>query len=147
SLVGLTESLRWIRTIESPAGGKPVKSTVPLLKLEASVRDIHVKWADASLFPETEDRKSPWVLRLKKLAGSKAVKIELAFHISENLDRLRDNLKASLFSALVQRENGDWSIPLQFVRKDATHTVFVGFHGENVRRIDSLDDKDGSVSV
>jgi hypothetical protein len=147
SLVGLVEGLRWIKTVESPVRDESVKSAVPLLKLEASFRDVPLQWPSASIFPQSEETKTPLALRLKSLAGPKALNIELSLHVFEKLEQLRDSLKTSVFSALEQKQNGEWAIPLEFVSNKPTHTTFVGFQGENVRRIDSLDDKDGSLSI
>jgi hypothetical protein len=124
-------------------------SSAPHLKLDTSLRDVSVYWPSGSLFPEGKDHKlPPFVLRLKNVTASKALNIQLSFHVDENLDHLRDALKASLFSGLDQMASGEWSIPLRSLhRKNELFNMIVDFRGENVRRIDSLDEKDGNLSV
>src|SRR5271154_4266970 len=57
------------RPAEEDGEPKIHSSVSPLLRLEASFRDVQIRWPQASLFPQTDDRKSPFLLRLKSLTG------------------------------------------------------------------------------
>ena len=121
--------------------------TRPRLKLEASLRDVQVRWPRASLFGRTDDENSPFLIKLRGLSSQKAIDIELHFQVSDDITKLRDALKAALFSNLEQQENGDWKISSEFVLGKPTQTTFLGFQGENLRRVSSLDDKDATLSI
>jgi hypothetical protein len=122
----------------------------PILRLSSpGPPNLQISWRPSVLFPETVEKKSPFVMSLKNIGIPKAIEIELSFSTPLDIEKLRATLKSSqTFPQMEVREHGNVYVPLEFSLGNVSQSMILEFRGENIRRVAALaSDNSSEITV